>query len=66
MVWYSYLFKNFPQFVMIHKVKGFGMVNEEVEVFLKSPCFFYDSVDIGNLIFQCPWPLIHSFVKDFY
>ena len=44
-VWYSHLFKNFPQFVVIHTVKGFSIVNEaEVVVFLKLPCFFYDSV----------------------
>ena len=50
MVWYSHLLKNFPQFVAIHIVKGFGIVNKaEVEVFLGS-CFFSDSVDVGNLI----------------
>ena len=51
MVWYSYLFKNFPQFVVIHTVKGFSIVNEaEVDVFLEFSCFFYDSADVGNLI----------------
>ena len=51
MFWYSHLFKNFPQFVMIHTVKGFGVVNEaEVDVFLEFPCFFDDPVDVGNLI----------------
>ena len=51
MVWYSYLFKNFPQFGVIHKVKGFGIVNKaEVDDFLKLSCFFYDSMDVGNLI----------------
>ena len=50
-VWYSYLFQNFPQFVVIHTVKGFRVVNEaEVDVFLKFPCFVYDVLDIGNLI----------------
>ena len=50
MVWYSHLLKNFPQFVAIHIVKGFGIVNKaEVEVFLGS-CFFSDPVDVGNLI----------------
>ena len=50
-VWYSHLFKNFPQFVMIHAVKGFGIVNEaEVDVFLQFSCFFYDPADAGNLI----------------
>ena len=51
MVWYSYLFKNFPQFVVIHTVNGFGIVNKaEVEVFLELSCFFDDLVDVGNLI----------------
>ena len=51
MVWYSYPFKNFPQFVVIHTVKGFGIVNNaEVDVFLECSCFFDDPVDVGNLI----------------
>ena len=51
MVWYSDLFKNFPQFVVIHRVKGFGVANKaEVDVFLKVSCFFYDPVDVFNLI----------------
>ena len=51
MVWYSDLFQNFPQFGMIHTVKGFSIVNEaEVEVFLEFPCFFYDPMDVGSLI----------------
>ena len=51
MVWYSHLLKNFPQFVVIHKVKGFGVVNKaEVHIFLKLSCFFDDLMDIGNLI----------------
>ena len=51
MVWYSHLFKNFPQFIVIHRVKGFDVVNEaEVDVFLKLSCFFYDPMDVGNLI----------------
>ena len=51
MLWYSHLFKNFPQFVVIHMVKGFSTVNEaEVDVFLEFPCFFYDPMDVGNLI----------------
>ena len=50
-VWYSHLFKNFPQFVVIHTVKGFGLVNEaEVDVFLEFPCFLYDLANVGNLI----------------
>ena len=51
MVWYSHLFKVFPQFVVIHTVKGFSVVNEaEVEVLLEFSCFFYDPVDVDNLI----------------
>ena len=50
-VWYSHLFKNFPQFVVIHTVKGFGIVNKaEVDVFLELSCFFNDPTDVGNLI----------------
>ena len=50
-VWYSHLFKNFPQFVVIHIVKGFSKVSEtEVDVFLEFSYFFYDPTDIGNLI----------------
>ena len=51
MVWYFYLFKNFPQFVLIHTVKGFGIVNKaEIDVFLELFCFFDDPADVGNLI----------------
>ena len=51
MVWYSHLLKNFPQFAVIHTVKGFSIVNEaEVDDFLKLSCFFYDPTDVGNLI----------------
>ena len=51
MVRYSHLFKNFPQFVVIHTVKGCRAVNEaEVDVFLEFPCFLYDPLDVGNLI----------------
>ena len=50
-VWYSHLLKNFPQFVVIHMVKGFSVVSEaEVDVFLEFPSFFYDPMDVGNLI----------------
>ena len=49
--WYSHLFKNFPQFVVIHTVKGFGIVNKaEVDVFLELSCLFNDLTDFGNLI----------------
>ena len=51
MVWYSHFFKRFPQFVMIHTVKGFSVVNEtKVYVFLELPGFLYDSANVGNLI----------------
>ena len=51
MVWYSLLFQNFPQFLVIHTVKGFGIGNKaEIDVFLKLSCFFYDPADVGNLI----------------
>ena len=51
MAWYSHVFKNFPQFVVIHRVKGFGIVNKvEVDVFLEHFCFFSDLMDVGNLI----------------
>ena len=50
-IWHSHLLKNFPQFVAIHSVKGFSIVNEAaIYVFLEFPCFFYDPVDAGNLI----------------
>ena len=51
MVWCSHLFQNFPPFIVIHTVKGFGIVNKEViDVFLELSCFFDDPADIGNLI----------------
>ena len=50
-VWYSHLFKNFPQFIVIHTVKGFGIVNKaEIDVFLELSGFFHDPADVGNLI----------------
>ena len=50
-VWYAHLFQNFPQFVVIHAVKGFGIVNKaEIDVFLELSCFFGDPADVGNLI----------------
>ena len=52
MVWYSNLLKNFPQFVVIHTVEGFGIVNKtEIDVFLELACFFNDPSDVRNLIF---------------
>ena len=51
MVWYSDLFQNFLQFIVIHTVKGFGIVDKaEIDVFLELSCFFHDPVDVGNLI----------------
>ena len=52
MAWYSHLLQNFPQFIVIHIVKGFGIVNKaEIDVFLELSCFFDDPADVGNLIF---------------
>ena len=51
MVWYSHLFQNFPQFIVIHTVKGFGIVNKaEIDIFLELSCFIYDPTDVGSLI----------------
>ena len=51
MVWYSYLLKNFPQFIVIHTVNVFAIVNKtEIDVFLELSCFFHDPADVGNLI----------------
>ena len=51
MVWYSDFFKNFPQFIVIHTVKGFDIVKKaEIDVFLELSCFFHDSADVGSLI----------------
>ena len=59
MVWYSHLFQNFPQFVVIHTVKGFGIVNKaEIDVFLELSCLFDDPTDVGNLI-SVPLPFIN-------
>ena len=50
-VWYAHLFQNFPQFIVIHTVKGFGRVNKaEIDIFLELSCFFHDPMDVGNLI----------------
>ena len=52
MVWYSHLLKNFPQFIVIHTVIGFGIINKaEIDVFLELSCFYDDPADVGNLIF---------------
>ena len=51
MVWYSHLFQNFPQFIELHTVKGFGIVNQaEIDVFLELSCIINDPVNVGNLI----------------
>ena len=51
MLWYSPLFQNFPQFIGIHTVKGFGIVNKpEIDVFFELSCFFHDPADVGNLV----------------
>ena len=51
MVWYSHLFKDFPEFVVVHIVKGFGIVSKaKVDIFLEFSCFFDDPMDVGNLI----------------
>ena len=50
MVWCSHLFQNFPQLIVIHTVKGFGIVNKaEIDIFLQLSCFFHDPADVGNL-----------------
>ena len=49
-VWYSHLFQNCPQFIVIHTVKGFGIVSKAVDVFLELSCFFHDPADVGNMI----------------
>ena len=51
MVWYPHFFQNFPQFIVIHTVKGFGIVSKaEIDVFLELSCFFHGPADVGNLI----------------
>ena len=51
MVWYSHVFQNFPKLIVIHTVKGFGIVNQaELDVFLELSCFFHDAANVGNLI----------------
>ena len=66
MVWYSHLFQNFPQLIVIHTVKGFGVVNKaEVDVFRELSCFFNDPTDVGNLIsgssaLEMVWPYLKS------
>ena len=66
-VWYSHLFQNFPQFIVIHAVKGFGIVNKaEIDVFLELPFFFDDPADVGNLISgSSPFSKTSLNVRDF-
>ena len=74
MVWYSHLFKDIPQLVVVHRVKGFGIVNEaEFDVFLELPCFLCDPTIVGNLISSslpflspaCIWKLsVHVLLKS--
>ena len=55
MDWYSHRFQNFPEFLVIHRVKGFGIANKaEIDVFLEPSCFFDEPVDVGNLISGSP------------
>ena len=71
MVWYSHLFQNFPQFIVIHTVKGFGIVGKaEIDVFLELSCFFDLISGTVNLQFQGPyvpislWPVLKCFISD--
>src|SRR5574341_2610994 len=62
-VWYSHLFQNFPQLIVIHTVRGFGIVNKaEIDVFLVLSCFFYDLADVVNLISPSNFPVFMTFV----
>ena len=55
MVWYAHLFQNFPQFIVIHTVKGFDAINKaEIDIFLELSCFFYDIIDVDNLTSGSP------------
>ena len=73
MVWYAHLFQNFPQFIVIYTVKGFGMVNKaEIDVLLELSCFFNDPADVGNLISGSSafsknslniWNMVHVLLK---
>ena len=59
-VWCSHLLKNFPQFIVVHTVKGFSLVNEAVVgIFMEFPCFSYDPADVGNLI-SGPLPFLNA------
>ena len=61
MFWFSHLFKNFSQFVVIHTVKGFSVINKaELDVFLELSCFFYDPMDVGNFISLAPLSFLSS------
>ena len=59
MIWYSHLFQNFPQFIVIHTVKGFGIVSKaEIDVFLELPCFFYDPADVDYIDHSKLWKIL--------
>ena len=65
MVWYSHLFQNFPQFIVIHTVKGFGIVNKaEIGVFLELSCFFDDPADVGGQKSPLSAAALHAFVTE--
>ena len=67
MVWYCHHFQNFPQFIVIHTVKGFGVVNKaEIDVFLELSCCFNDSTDVGNLISGSSVPLVFDLWSLWY
>ena len=74
MVWYAHLFQKFLQFIVIHTVKGFGLVKKaEIDVFLELSCFFNDPADVGNLLSSSsafsktslnPWKfMVHALLK---
>ena len=75
MGWYAHLFQNFPQFIVIHTVKGFDIVNKaEIDVFLEFPCFFYNPTDVGNYLSVASafsksslniWKFLKPSMKDF-
>ena len=66
-VWYSHLFQNFPQFIVIHTAKGFGIVNKaEIDVFLELSCFFHNPADVGNLISGSSTPINFSVTWENY
>ena len=66
-VWHAHLLKNFPQFIVIHTVKGFGIFNKaEIDVFLELSCFFHDSADVGNFISYCNSRFAEAWIGEFW